>query len=48
MPPAEYGDGAHQLCFLCDDVEATMADLEHKGVEFIQPVEDQGFGLVTG
>ena len=53
MPPAELGvhptdeGAAHELCFLCDDVEATIADLERKGVEFTQPVEDQGFGLVT-
>jgi predicted enzyme related to lactoylglutathione lyase len=54
MPPAEVGvhptDGptTHELYLMCDDIEATMADLGAKGVEFTQPVSDQGWGLVTG
>ena len=32
---------------MCDDVQATVADLEGKGVEFSRPVTDEGFGLVT-
>jgi hypothetical protein len=33
---------------MCDDIEATTADLAAKGVEFTGPVRDQGWGLVTG
>jgi predicted enzyme related to lactoylglutathione lyase len=32
---------------MCDDVEATIADLKAKGVDVVQPVSDEGFGLVT-
>jgi hypothetical protein len=32
---------------MCDDVEATVADLTAKGVEFTSPIENQRFGLVT-
>ena len=32
---------------MCDDIEATMAELEAKGVEFTAPVSDEGWGLVT-
>jgi predicted enzyme related to lactoylglutathione lyase len=32
---------------MCDDIAATMADLEAKGAEFTSPVTEQGFGLVT-
>lgn len=53
LPPAELGihpsdDGAsHELWLMCDDVRATVRELEGKGVEIVRPVEDQGFGLVT-
>ncbi|HXY45925.1 MAG TPA: VOC family protein [Acidimicrobiales bacterium] len=57
LPPAELGihpsgaggpdSGAHELYLMCDDVEATVAELRAKGVEFTGPIEDQGFGLVT-
>ena len=53
LPPAELavhptveGDH-HQLYLMCDDVRATMAELEAKGAEFSGPVSDEGFGLVT-
>ena len=32
---------------MCDDVEATVAELEAKGVELTGPVTDQGFGRLT-
>ena len=32
---------------MCDDIEATLAELSSKGVEFTQPVSDEGWGLVT-
>ena len=35
------------MSFYCDDIEATRKELEAKGARFTQPVQDQGFGLVT-
>ena len=32
---------------MCDDIEATVAELRAKGVAVREEVEDQGFGLVT-
>src|SRR6187200_1354895 len=37
----------HEIALMCDDVEATRADLEAKGATFSGPVTDQGYGLVT-
>jgi predicted enzyme related to lactoylglutathione lyase len=52
LPPAELA--AHpgeelgtQLYLMCDDIEATTAELEAKGVELTRPVSDEGWGLVT-
>ena len=59
LPPAELGvhpagdpgsaapSGHHELYLMCDDIEATVAALTAKGVEFTGPVENQGFGLLT-
>jgi predicted enzyme related to lactoylglutathione lyase len=53
LPPAELAvhptDGAsmHELYLVCDDVERTTAELQAKGVEIIQPITDQGWGLLT-
>ena len=53
LPPAELGvhptdgDPVHELYLMCDDIEATVAELTAKGVEFTEPVTDQRFGLVT-
>ncbi|NGN63536.1 extradiol dioxygenase [Streptomyces sp. A7024] len=53
LPPAEVavhptdGDPQHQLYFMCDDVEATVAELSAKGVEFTAQVSDQGWGRLT-
>ena len=44
--PAEAG-GTHALYLMCDDVEATVAELAAKGVTVTQPVSDQGWGLLT-
>ncbi|MEA2242593.1 MAG: hypothetical protein QOD24_2149, partial [Solirubrobacteraceae bacterium] len=41
------GDPSIELYLMCDDVEATVAELERKGVEFTRPVSDEGWGLVT-
>ena len=32
---------------MCDDIAATVAELEAKGVEFAGPVKDVGWGLLT-
>lgn len=57
LPPAELGihpsegpvlgNASHEVFLMCDDVEATVADLTAKGVEFTTPIENQGFGLMT-
>jgi catechol 2,3-dioxygenase-like lactoylglutathione lyase family enzyme len=39
--------GMHAISFYCDDIERTVADLKAKGVEFSNPIADQGYGLVT-
>ena len=48
--PTENGkpkSGTADVSFYCDDIEATMRELEQRGVEFTGPPEDHGYGLVT-
>ena len=48
--PTEDGrpeSGTADISFYCDDIEATVAELRARGVEFSQDVEDRGYGLVT-
>jgi catechol 2,3-dioxygenase-like lactoylglutathione lyase family enzyme len=51
LPPAELGvhpsDGAtkHEICFMCDDLDATIVELRAQGIEFQGEPKDQGFGL---
>ena len=53
LPPAELavhpddGPARHELSLMCDDIEATVRQLEAKGVEFTQPVTDQRWGRLT-
>ena len=56
LPPSELAahptdapadSGRPELYLMCDDVYETVAELEAKGVEFTQPVSDQGWGLLT-
>jgi catechol 2,3-dioxygenase-like lactoylglutathione lyase family enzyme len=54
LPPGEAAfhptdeDGSrHELYLMCDDVHATVAELEAKGVDFVRPVSDERWGLVT-
>jgi predicted enzyme related to lactoylglutathione lyase len=56
LPPAELGvhpaderrlSGTHAIFLMCDDIEATVLDLEAKGAEFTMPITDAGFGLIT-
>lgn len=37
----------HAISFMCDDIEATRAELEAKGATFSAPITDEGYGLVT-
>ena len=37
----------HLISLMCDDIEATVAELEAKGAEFTGPPEDYGFGVGT-
>ena len=39
--------GTHAISFFCDEIEATVAELEQRGVEIIGGIEDTGWGLVT-
>ncbi len=43
--PAEADDTHHELSLICDDVGATKADLEAKGIEFRGEPNDRGFGV---
>jgi catechol 2,3-dioxygenase-like lactoylglutathione lyase family enzyme len=55
LPPAELAchptapedSGRHELFLMCDDIEATVADLETAGVEFVTPISDEAFGRMT-
>lgn len=46
-PPGDSPSGLHELFLMCDDVEATVSELEARGVEFSGPIEDQGFGRIV-
>ena len=37
----------HAVSIMCDDIEATRAELEGKGATFRGPITDRGFGLTT-
>ena len=48
--PLEGGEppsGTASISFYCDDLEATVAELKGRGVEFVQEIEDHGYGFVT-
>lgn len=48
--PTENGgppSGTADISFYCDDIEATVAELEAQGVEFTDEIQNMGFGLVT-
>jgi catechol 2,3-dioxygenase-like lactoylglutathione lyase family enzyme len=44
---AEVPTGTAEISFYCDDIDATVRELKTRGVEFVQAVEDHGYGLVT-
>jgi hypothetical protein len=35
----------HEVSLMCDDIEATVAELRMKGAEFSGEIGDRGFGL---
>jgi catechol 2,3-dioxygenase-like lactoylglutathione lyase family enzyme len=50
LPPAETGvhpgeKPSHMVSFMCDDVHATMAELQAKGIEFKGEPEQRGYGV---
>jgi len=53
LPPAELGvhpsegETTHELSLMCDDIEATVAELRAKGIEIRGEPEDRGYGIVT-
>ena len=53
LPPAEVGvhpsEGStkHELCLMCDEIEATMAELRAKGIEFRGGPHEESFGVTT-
>lgn len=52
LPPAEMGvhpgeSPGHEISLMCDDLEATMAELSAKGIEFQGDPVDEGWGIVA-
>ena len=57
LPPGEVavhpgsgwgrGPGQHALFLMCHDIEATVRELEAKGVEIAAPIEDEGWGRIA-
>lgn len=49
-PTAEEGWSTsqhHEITLMCDDIEATVADLKAKDVGFSKEITDDGFGLTA-
>ena len=40
-------EGQHKLYLACDDIERTVEELEHKGVQFVSSIADDGCGLIA-
>jgi predicted enzyme related to lactoylglutathione lyase len=56
LPPGELAfhpddtsrpTGRHELFLMCHDIDATVAELRRKGVEFTEPITDESFGRIT-
>ena len=53
LPPAELGvhpsegETRHELSLMCDDIAATVAELQAKGIEIRGEPEDRGYGIVA-
>ena len=53
LPPTEVGlhpedgDRDHELHLLCDDIHATVARLQAKGVKLREPIHEEEWGIAT-
>jgi catechol 2,3-dioxygenase-like lactoylglutathione lyase family enzyme len=52
LPPAELAahpaaEPRHELYLMCDDIQATVDELERKGARFARGISDEGWGLLT-
>src|SRR5213083_3357640 len=53
LPPAELAAHPvddrehHEIYLMCDDVDATVADLKAKGATFTRPITDTDWGRMT-
>lgn len=53
VPPAELAvhpsdrSDRNELYFMCDDLEATMSELQSKGVDFTHGVSEERWGRLT-
>jgi catechol 2,3-dioxygenase-like lactoylglutathione lyase family enzyme len=53
LPTAELavhpsdGPTGHELYFMCDDLEATMSELQAEGVDFTHGVSEERWGRLT-
>jgi catechol 2,3-dioxygenase-like lactoylglutathione lyase family enzyme len=53
LPPAEVavhpadGPPRHELYLMCDDIEATLAELESRGIEIAAPISDERWGRLA-
>ncbi len=53
LPPAEVavhptdGPPKHELYFMCESIDETLAKLIEEGAEISQPVSDQGWGRLA-
>jgi catechol 2,3-dioxygenase-like lactoylglutathione lyase family enzyme len=51
LPPAELaahptdGKVSHELSLMCDDIDATIAELSGKGVEFTEQMSEHDWGV---
>ena len=45
-PPGAPPSGTHDVSFHCDDIHATVAEIEARGGVFDRPVRDDGFGTL--
>jgi catechol 2,3-dioxygenase-like lactoylglutathione lyase family enzyme len=46
-PAAGPPSGTPDISFYCDDIKKTVGELKQRGVEFVDQVQDVGYGLAT-
>jgi len=53
LPPGEVAvhphddPGRHELYLMCDDIDATVAELQAKGAQVSGPISERGWGRLT-